>query len=138
MLRAVDHPSFEEFFSMNAPICHYLLFEPQFEDEDGVLTLEAVASVRPSHWSALQTEMVAVLDFLVAYFGHPATPLDEGGVWDAWLQIQVDDAAPVSLSPQALALQQWRLPDEGNWLALTLTLAYRSDSENLAAILTNV
>ncbi|MEN9842909.1 MAG: hypothetical protein RLZZ612_738 [Pseudomonadota bacterium] len=118
--------------------CHYLLFDAQSEDEEGVLSLEAVASVRLHDWPSLQAEAAAVLDLLSAHFQTPALPLDEGGVWDACVQVQVDEAASEALAAHADALRQWSPPPSAHWIALTFTVACGTDGAYLAAILTKV
>lgn len=119
--------------------CRYLLFEHQHDDEDGVVTLEAVASVRLPDWVHLQADVVAVLHFLETHFQAPATPLDDGGVWDAWLQVQVDDAPSESLTASPHALMQWHPPAESVWIAITLTLTGGTTGWNdVAAILPHV
>jgi hypothetical protein len=102
---------------------HYLLFEHQPEEDDGVISLEAMASVRLADWPRLQAEVVAVLDGLTTHLHTPAMPLDDGGAWDAWLQVQIDEAASTSLEASAPTFMQWHPSADAAWIAVTLTLA---------------
>lgn len=120
------------------PTYRCLCFEPQAEEAQGVCTFEAMASVRVADWQQLQHEVVAVLQALERHCRVPAMPLDEGGVWDAWLQVQNDEAVIDTLCPTPSALQNWRPAPETHWIAVTLTLVFESEAMDLAAILTNV
>lgn len=120
------------------PTYRCLCFEPQAEEAQGVCTFEAMASVRVADWQQLQREVVAVLQTLEKHCHVPAMPLDEGGVWDAWLQVQNDEAVIDTLCPTPSALHNWRPALETHWIAVTLTLVFESEAMDLAAILTNV
>ncbi len=63
---------------------HYLDFDYS-EDDLGNATLDALASVMPDRWAALQAEAQGVLDWAHAEFG-PAQALEDGGMWHYELQ----------------------------------------------------
>lgn len=79
---------------------HHLIFDAS-DDGDDTGTWEAMASVRPEGRAALMEEVHAVLRAAEAQAPGPRGPLDEGGVWDADLQVQ---------------------PEDGGWTTVTLTL----------------
>ena len=77
----------------------YLTFDAS-DDGQGTGTWEAMASVRAADRAAVLAEVQAVLDAAERQSPGPRGPLDEGGVWDSWTQVQV----------------------EGDWTVVTLTL----------------
>jgi hypothetical protein len=74
---------------------HYLDFDYS-EDDEGVGTWDAMASVTPQHLPALLAELEQVLDWAHQFCGRHA-PIDDGGDWDFDLQILCDEAAPHQL-----------------------------------------
>lgn len=67
----------------------YLVFD-RSEDTEGTVTLDAMASVAPPQVPEVQAETDAVLAWLQGQFGGVRGPVDEGGAWDADLQVQAD------------------------------------------------
>lgn len=82
----------------NTPL-QYLIFDAS-DDGEGLGSWEAMASVQPDQWPALQAEVRSVLDWAEAHSPGPRGPLDEGGAWDADEQMSRD----------------------GEWITLTLTI----------------
>ena len=68
----------------------YLLFDASEGDDETVL-FDAMASVVPAHEAAVQAEIAAVLDWAEAAFPGRRAPVEEGGEWDADLQVEADD-----------------------------------------------
>jgi hypothetical protein len=68
---------------------HLLDFETS-DDGEGHLTLDAMASVRPEHLSALHAEVAQVLAWLHRRFPDGPGPLDEGAPWDADLRASTE------------------------------------------------
>lgn len=67
----------------------YLLFDySEGEDEAGLF--DAMADVPPERADAVQAEVDAVLAWADRHFGHARAPLEEGGEWDAHLQLTSD------------------------------------------------
>jgi len=64
---------------------NYLVFDHS-EDTQGVHTFEAMASVGPAHWLAVQAEVAAVLDWAHRRFDGQRGAIDEGADWDFELQ----------------------------------------------------
>jgi hypothetical protein len=64
---------------------NYLVFDHS-EDTQGVHTFEAMASVGPAHWPAVQAEVAAVLDWAHRRFDGQRGAIDEGADWDFELQ----------------------------------------------------
>jgi hypothetical protein len=68
------------------------------EDDDGNGTWDAMASVTPTHLSALLAEVAEVLRWAHRDFGGRPAPLDEGGDWDwALHSLHEKGAAPCAL-----------------------------------------
>lgn len=67
----------------------YLAFELS-EGEEGVSTLEAVASTSAANHARAMTEAQQVLDWAWRCFPHSHGPIDEGMDWDHDLQVQVE------------------------------------------------
>ncbi|HSI51331.1 MAG TPA: hypothetical protein VLA61_23950 [Ideonella sp.] len=82
------------------PSLRYLGFDLSDNDE-GVSTLEALASTSAVQHAAVLAEVQQVLDWAWQHFPHSHGPADDGGDWDEDLQVSV----------------------EGQWHAVTLTLA---------------
>ncbi|GAA0764661.1 hypothetical protein LRH25_09965 [Ideonella azotifigens] len=78
----------------------YLSFDLSDNDE-GVTTLEALASTSAAQHAAVLAEVQQVLDWARQHFPHGHGPLDDGMDWDEDLQVSV----------------------EGPWHSVTLTLA---------------
>ncbi|WP_225785228.1 hypothetical protein [Xenophilus sp. Marseille-Q4582] len=64
----------------------YLLFEAS-EGDDGVGLFEAMADVPAARAGAVQAEVDAVLAWATRHFGAVRGPVEEGGEWDAHLEI---------------------------------------------------
>lgn len=79
----------------------YLIFELS-EGDDGVATLEAMASTRGYSHAAVMAEVQQVLDWAWREFPHSHGPIEEGGVWDHELLLQ---------------------EETGDWCTVTLTLS---------------
>jgi VCBS repeat-containing protein len=80
---------------------HYLSFDLSDNDE-GVSTVEALASTPAAQHAAVMAEVQGVLDWAWQHFPHTHGPADEGMDWDHDLQVSVED---------------------GQWHAVTLTLS---------------
>ena len=63
----------------------YLVFDHS-EDTEGVHTFEAMASVGPAHWLAVQQEVAQVLAWAHRRFEGERGAIDEGADWDYELQ----------------------------------------------------
>ncbi len=50
-----------------------------------------MASVPPGRWPELCAQAQRLLTTLHRHLPTPPQPLDEGGLWDCWVQAQVDD-----------------------------------------------
>lgn len=89
----------------------YLIFD--FSDgDDGIATLEAMASTRENEHAAVLAEAQQVLDWAHAHFPGRHGPVEDGNAWDHELLVQ---------------------QEEGGWLTVTLTLS--ASPEFLAAFL---
>ena len=78
----------------------YLSFELS-EGDDGVTTLEAMASTAAGQHAAVKAEVQQVLDWAWRAFPRTHGPVDDGHDWDHDLQVQVES---------------------GGWHSVTLTL----------------
>jgi hypothetical protein len=67
----------------------YLSFDVSDNDE-GVVTIEALASTSASQHAAVLAEANRVLDWAWQAFPHTHGPADEGGEWDHDLQVSVE------------------------------------------------
>ncbi|MCO5109504.1 MAG: hypothetical protein R3E55_01485 [Burkholderiaceae bacterium] len=74
----------------------YLDFDHS-EDDAGMGTWDAMASVTPEHLPALLAELEQVLSWAHQEFAGRRRPLDEGGDWDYDLQTLHEGAAPHQL-----------------------------------------
>jgi hypothetical protein len=63
----------------------YLVFDHS-EDTEGVHTFEAMASVGPAHWPAVQLEVAQVLQWAHRRFAGERGAIDDGADWDYELQ----------------------------------------------------
>ena len=79
---------------------HYLTFDLS-DTDDGITTLEALASTTAEHHAAVMAEVQQVLDWAWRHFPRTHGPADEGMDWDHDLQVKVEG---------------------GQWHAVTLTL----------------
>ncbi|MBX3627396.1 MAG: hypothetical protein KF892_20470 [Rhizobacter sp.] len=68
---------------------HYLSFDISDNDE-GVTTLEALASTAPAQHAAVMAEVQQVLDWAWREFPHTHGAADDGMDWDHDLQVQVE------------------------------------------------
>ncbi len=78
---------------------HHLLFDAS-DDGQGTGSWEAMATVRAERLQRVMVEVEAALAAAAQDAPGPRGPLDEGGAWDAELQVQ----------------------HEGEWVTVTLTL----------------
>lgn len=83
---------------------HYLSFDISDNDE-GVSTLEALASTAPAQHAAVMAEVQEVLAWAWREFPHTHGAADDGMDWDHDLQVQVEAG-----------------PDGRAWHSVTLTL----------------
>ena len=60
------------------------------DNDEGVVTIEALAATSPAQHAAVLAEAQAVLDWAWRAFAHTHGPADEGGEWDHDLQAGVD------------------------------------------------
>ena len=89
----------------------YLIFD--FSDgDDGIATLEAMASTRAEEHGRVMAEAQQVLDWAQAQSPNRHGPVEEGHAWDHELLVQQED---------------------GGWLTVTLTLS--ASAEFLEAFL---
>ena len=65
----------------------YLLFDAS-EGDDGTGLFEAMANVPLARAPAVQAEVDAVLAWAARHFGAARGPVEEGGEWDAHLEVQ--------------------------------------------------
>ncbi len=105
---------------------HWLVFEVSDAD-DGVLTLEAMASVAPGQLAQVWAEVGLVLSHMARLACGAAAPLDQGGEWDMLLQLQCDGTPPKTLHwPAAGASNTPPCVGAGvQWATVTLTLVAR-------------
>ncbi|MET0334599.1 MAG: hypothetical protein ABW190_10040 [Rhizobacter sp.] len=92
---------------------HYLSFDLS-DTDDGVITLDAMASTPEAQHAAVMAEVQQVLDWAWRHFPHTHGPADEGMDWDHDLQLSVEG-------------DQWHV------VTLTLTGSARFAEEFLAA-----
>ena len=64
------------------------------EGDDGTGTFDAMASVELHHVSEVQGEVDAVLAWAESAFAGRRAPVDEGGEWEADLQVSDDPGNP--------------------------------------------
>ncbi len=67
----------------------YLTFDVSDNDE-GVVTIEALASTSLAQHAAVLAEAQQVLDWAWRAFPHTHGPADDGGEWDHDLQVHVE------------------------------------------------
>lgn len=101
----------------------YLLFEDTASDGHS-LTWEAVASVPPARLPAVLAEVAQVMAWASQHMGSPPCPLDDGGEWDALLEVQADGGPPGLLAWEASTgqIQPPAMPADTRWVAITVTL----------------
>ncbi len=101
----------------------YLVFD-LLDADDTSHTWEAMASVAPARVPAVLAEAAGLVAWAQAEFGTEPLALDDGGEWDAWLQVQADQATPLTLNwpmHRDHTLPQ-PIPPGTHWVAVTLTL----------------
>lgn len=86
--------------SRSAVALRYLTFDV-IEGNDGVTTIEALASTATDQHPEVIAEAQSLLDWAWATFPHTQGPADDGADWDHDLQVTLED---------------------GGWCAVTLTL----------------
>ncbi len=107
---------------MNSSL-QFLMFELLDADEHSH-TWEAMASVAPQRVPAVLADVMRVLAWAQGQLGTDPQSLDDGGDWDALLQIQADQHAPHTLAwhPATGCATPPALPPGTQWVAVTLTL----------------
>jgi len=101
---------------------HFLDFDYS-EDEEGTATWDAVASVPATRLLELQQEIITVLAWAHAEFGHLRAPLELGGLWDYDLQYERDEYPLMALSYDADAQQLRPAPQALAGEQVTLTVS---------------
>ena len=61
------------------------------DNDEGVATIEALASTSAAQHAAVMAEVRQVLDWAWRAFPHTHGPADDGGEWDHDLQVGVED-----------------------------------------------
>jgi hypothetical protein len=64
------------------------------EGDDGTGVFDAMASVEPRHAPEVQAEVDAVLAWAESAFAGCRGPVEEGGEWDADLQVSEEETHP--------------------------------------------
>ena len=102
---------------------HYLMFEETASDGHS-LTWEAMASVPPVRLPAVLDEAALVMAWASRHLGTPPCPLDDGGEWDALLNVQADGSEPGSLQWESTKgyIQPPSIPENTRWVMVTVTL----------------
>jgi hypothetical protein len=111
-------------------------FEFELHPEgDTHTTWDAMVSVRPADRQALAAELQMLWSVLPRWLGSSPAPLDEGGDWDVWLQVQWDGGSPTTLSlpPPDGKWIAFDEPSQANWLTLTVTLSVVNELAPLLA-----
>ena len=95
------------------------------EDDEGLGSFEAMASVGTKHWAAVQAEVAGVLAWAHAEFPDACAPMDEGGEWDCALQGSQEHTTPLTVhfSPEAQALDVQAQAAAPSRYTLVLTLS---------------
>lgn len=110
----------------------YLVFDVS-DDADEVHTFDAMASVWPAQWAALEAEWRAVLHWGRRHFGSEG-PLDEGALWDVDVQAWIESTPvrPLALDTERAGLASGEAlpPDQ----RCTLTLSLSGGAEFAAAL----
>ena len=106
---------------------HYLMFEETASDGHS-LTWEAMASVPPVRLPAVLDELAEVMAWASQHLGTPPNPLDDGGEWDALLEVQTDGGPPRSLLWESTSghIQPPPIPNDTQWVTVTVTLVVRA------------
>lgn len=68
------------------------------EDYEGTGTFDAMASVPPQQWDALQNEIARVLGWCTQQFPEGPAPAEEGGDWHYDLQGVEEISTPMTVS----------------------------------------
>ena len=101
----------------------YLMFEETASDGHS-LTWEAMASVPPVRLPAVLDEAALVMAWASRHLGTPPCPLDDGGEWDALLEVQTDGGPLRSLLWECTSghIQPPPIPENTQWVTFTITL----------------
>ena len=99
----------------------YLDFESS-GDAEGRGSFDAMASVAPAQFGALQAEVLRVLGWAERSFG-PAAALDEGGEWDYELQGTRETSTPLRVQYGAGGLELHDAAPAAPRITLSLTLS---------------
>ncbi|MES2099674.1 MAG: hypothetical protein V4569_07645 [Pseudomonadota bacterium] len=70
----------------------YLTFDFS-EGDDGLTTLEAMASTRAAEHAAVMNEVQQIMDWAWRHFPHSHGSADDGADWDHDLQVSVEDGS---------------------------------------------
>ena len=110
-------------FGFISTMLHYLIFEETASDGHS-LTWEAMASVPPARLPAVLDEAAHVMAWVTQYLGAPPCPLDDGGEWDALLEVQAEGGAPRCLPwvSNSGHIQPLLIPENTPWVTVTVTL----------------
>jgi hypothetical protein len=60
------------------------------DNDEGIVTIEALASTSAAQHAAALAEAQAILDWAWRAFAHTHGPADDGGEWDHDLQVHVE------------------------------------------------
>lgn len=102
-------------------VLQYLDFESS-GDAEGRGSFDAMASVAPAQFGALQAEVLRVLGWAERSFG-PAAALDEGGEWDYELQGTRETSTPLRVQYGAGGLDLHDAAPATPRITLSLTLS---------------
>lgn len=121
-LKTINPKAFHRIIQMNSTL-QFLMFELLDADEHSH-TWEAMASVAPQRVPAVLADVTRVLAWAQGQLGTAPQALDDGGDWDALLQMQADQHAPHTLTwhPTTGCAALPTLPTGTQWVAVTLTL----------------
>ena len=113
---------------------NYLDFDYS-EDADGTGTFDAMASVSPAQWPALQAEIAALLHWAHTQFPDACGPQEDGGQWQYDLQGAEEVSTPLLLDFDA---EQARITAVAGITALaprtTITLSISGNADFCAAL----
>jgi hypothetical protein len=105
------------------------------EDYEGVGTFDAMASVSPQQWPALQSEVAQVLTWCQQQFPQGPAPLEDGGDWDYDLQGSEETVAPLALQFNAATGAIERRAGAPGEPRITLTLSVSGSPSFCQALL---